>query len=176
MQCLEARGTTELAPQDGPGLALHEDAPLERQPGRQLGELLVRSVGRGGGCAEALRDVAVGVAGVAVRAPEGAADVRIDRPEAHARGRRTVQQAPRIGAEVADVLLLPEQRGEAGSRVILIEHCVLHGVSKARVPDGATAYRTNPETASRRPGHAMARAMEWEGWVHERRGRREGTQ
>ena len=37
-----ARRPPELAAQDGARLSLHEDAPLEREPGRQVAELLAR--------------------------------------------------------------------------------------------------------------------------------------
>src|SRR5215211_1014643 len=90
-----------------------------------------------------------------------AADVWIDRPEAHPGGGRAIQQASRIGTEVSDVLLFAQERGEARSRVLFLnEHRLLHGVSSGRVPNEATRYRTNPETARRRPGDAVARAVE----------------
>src|SRR4029079_1718395 len=69
------------------------------------------------------------VACIAVRAPEGAAHIRIDRPEGHSGRGRAVQETARICSEVPDILLLTQQRGRPFSRVFQIEHGVLHRAS-----------------------------------------------
>src|SRR6202022_2503778 len=81
-----------------------EDISLECQPGRKLVVRLAELVGHPVlGCG-ALHHVAVGVPRVAVSATEGAADVRVDRPESHARRLWAVEDAFGGGGVVADVL------------------------------------------------------------------------
>ena len=101
-----------------------EDASLEREPGRHsvVRRLKVGMLG-------VLRRVpvehpAVRVARVAVGAPERAADVRIDRPEPHARGLGPVQNVPRDRAEVANVLLFANH-GERTPKDVRVEQRAL---------------------------------------------------
>jgi hypothetical protein len=100
----------ERAPDERGRLALHEDAPLEGEPGRERrGHVFRDGVGaeRGGGAVEG---VAVGEARVAVAAAEGTADIGIDGPVAHSRGFGAVEDGARPGREVADVGLDVEHR------------------------------------------------------------------
>ena len=78
----------ERAREDLAGVALDEDVSLEGEPRRDALDFGGGAVDEavGGGCA--LHDVAMRVARVAVRASEGAADVRVDRPVAHPRDAR----------------------------------------------------------------------------------------
>ena len=85
------RAVSERFAQHVGRVLLDEDAPLEREPGRhlvarrlQVGVLGIRR-------RVAVEHPAMGVARVAVGAAERAADVRVDRPEPHARGLGPVQ-------------------------------------------------------------------------------------
>src|SRR5438093_4280263 len=89
-------------------VSFDEDVALEREPGRKIvvssAELLCHSLVGGG----ALHHIAMGVASVAVSAPEGTSDVGIDRPESHPGGLWPVEDALRRRRVVADVLLLTD--------------------------------------------------------------------
>src|SRR5689334_9495968 len=64
-------------------------------------------VGTGGGLP--LRDILVCITSVAIRATEGATDIRIDRPESHAGHFRPVEHALRRLVVIPDVALRPDQ-------------------------------------------------------------------
>ena len=73
------------------------------------------------------------VARVAVGAAESAADVRINGPEAHARGFGTVEDALGGRGVVADVLLLADDGELAG---FLVERCSEEaGILRLHVPN-----------------------------------------
>jgi hypothetical protein len=90
------------------GVLLDEDATLEGEPRghcrRGLPNVLSQHVGGDG----ALHDIPVCVASVAVRAAERAADVGVDRPEAHVGDFGSVEDALGADAHVSDVALLAE--------------------------------------------------------------------
>ncbi len=129
-------------------VALDDDVPLEGEPGRGARDVIggagVERV-RGDG---ALHDVAMRVARVAVRTSEGAADVRVDGPEAHLRDLGPVEDAPRDGIVVRDVLLRIEDGERAGAEEVGEESGLshrLHGVGPAK--SGGGIYRTETESA-----------------------------
>jgi len=89
---------------------LYEDALLERLPAVGSAEVPELGVVELAGVVRALDHVAVGVTGVAVGAPELAADVRIQRPEVHAGLRGRVQHGAR------------RERDESRAAQSLVEH------------------------------------------------------
>src|SRR6185437_10451457 len=142
-------------------ILLDEDAALEREPGwhrvprrRQLRVLRIRRRGP-------IEHVAVRVARIAVGAAERAADVRVDRPEAHSGRFRTVQHRPRDGADVVNVLLLADDRQRAPKDVRAEQGALLHAychrppfreLRRRSLPKG---YRKCKSRADQGPGATL---------------------
>src|SRR5689334_14050398 len=113
---------------------LDEDIALEGEPGRQFvicfAELLNHFMVVG----SSLHHPAVGVSCVAVSAAERAADVGIDRPESHAGGLGTVEDALRRRRVVPDVLLLADDRELAGLALVsFAEQARIDGLDHTRI-------------------------------------------
>ena len=87
-----------------------KDVALEGQPRRELVIRFAKCVDHFLICGGALHHPAVRVARVTVGASERAADVRIDRPESHARRLGTIEDVLRGRGVVADVFLLADDR------------------------------------------------------------------
>ncbi len=125
---------------------LDEDAALEREPRRhrsmRRSQLLVIGIRVG----VAVEHPAMRVARVAVGAAERAADVRIDRPEAHARRVGIVEHRLGHQADVADVLLLADDWQRASQRLFVEERGLNDGVASA----GRAAPRRNRTSDLRR--------------------------
>ena len=111
------RSVPQRSSQHVGGVLLDEDAPLEREPRRQRVARRAKIVAIRIRVGVAVEHPPMRVARVAVRASERAADVRIHRPEPHAGDLGAVQHIPRDGAEVADVLLLPNHGERAAKDV-----------------------------------------------------------
>jgi hypothetical protein len=130
-----AGGTTELASHEGARFPLDEYASLEREPrrhGRYIGRGAIVGILRSG---DPLGGVSVRVARVAVRTAEGAADVRIDRPEAHARRCRPVHYRAYRDGVILDVLLAVQQ--PTSGCVVQVEADLLraHGGAPGRLSE-----------------------------------------
>src|SRR5437016_14316268 len=98
----------------------------------------------------AVERVLMRVPRVAIGTAEGAADVRIDRPEAHPGRLRIVQHRARDRAEVADVLLVTDDRQRTSENVHAEQRPLLgssvHLAHSVATP-GCAGYRRKTEAA-----------------------------